>query len=163
MTIILVFPRCGTSNLHNRCSLSIYLALYCTGPTFYPIIKHWHTNILKLWQTASSNYCHCNAPKVDKINFFDIYANTKIGFFDANHAQCCTIRWVCSYSSHLLCKRNAIIVSQQSCSNVLIFFCCQLWPIHCLMNNNESTFVWNLLRNPMPFHLRLCAFTAKCT
>ncbi len=41
----------------------------------------------------------------------------QIGFFDAKHAQCCTIRWVCSYSSHILCKRNAIIVSQRSCSN----------------------------------------------
>ena len=43
---------------------------------FYPMINHWHANILQSWRTASSNHCHCNAPKVDKINFFDIYANT---------------------------------------------------------------------------------------
>jgi hypothetical protein len=30
---MLVCPRCGTSNIRNRCSLSIHLARYCTGPT----------------------------------------------------------------------------------------------------------------------------------
>ena len=34
ITIMLVCPRCETSNLHNRHSLSIHLAWYCTGPTF---------------------------------------------------------------------------------------------------------------------------------
>ena len=33
ITIMLVCPRCGTSNLQNRRSLSIHLARYCTGPT----------------------------------------------------------------------------------------------------------------------------------
>jgi hypothetical protein len=34
ITIMLVCPRCGTSNLHNRCSLLINLSQYCTGPIF---------------------------------------------------------------------------------------------------------------------------------
>ena len=71
----------------------------------------------------------------------------QIGFFDANHAQCCTIRWVCSYSSHLLCKRNAFIVSQQSCSTMT----------HSLVNEQKT--------NPPLYEIRSgtqCLSTCVC-
>ncbi len=84
---------------------------------FYPTINHWHANIPQSWRTASSNHCHLMLLRLTRSTSLISMQILQIGFFDANHAQCCTIRWVCSYSSHLLCKRNAIIVSQQSCLN----------------------------------------------
>ncbi len=74
ITIMLVFPRCGTSNLHNRRSLSIHLAWYCTGPTFLSNAlttgtstsrSHdgWHP--LSMATTSHQQARHCNAPEVN--------------------------------------------------------------------------------------------------
>ena len=238
---MLVCPRCGTSNLHNCCSLSVHLAQYCTGPTFLsntlttgtstshshdgrhplsmattshqqathfnipevnialptintlnamPSISHlsstqtdlaqsnlhytdfddadysqdndnhvffcpwrwrhtyqemffleeqlltstgccfsgslferdftaprkwsqhvWSSDTISLWSCASSKRqlqdVTCHVPGSTSLIPMPIL---QVRFFEA-HAQCCTFRWVCSYSSHLWHKRNKFIVS----------------------------------------------------
>jgi len=74
ITIMVVCPRCGTRNLHNRCSLSIQLARYCTGPTFLSNTLTNGTSIsctideqhLLSGATTSHQQARCfNAPEVN--------------------------------------------------------------------------------------------------
>jgi len=74
ITIMLVCPRCGTSNLQNRRSLSIHLARYCTGPTCLSntlttgmSTPHSHDgrHLLSMATTSHQQARHCNAPEVN--------------------------------------------------------------------------------------------------
>jgi hypothetical protein len=65
ITIMLVCPRCGTSNLHNRRSLSIHLARYCTGPTGKSTSRsHDGRHPLSMATTSHQQARHFNAPEV---------------------------------------------------------------------------------------------------
>jgi len=74
ITIMLVCPRFGTSNLQNRCSLSIHLAQYCTGPTCLSntlttgkSTPHSHDgrHLLSMANTSHQQARHFNAPEVN--------------------------------------------------------------------------------------------------
>ena len=74
ITIMLVCPRCGTSNLHNHRSLSIHLARYCTGPTFLSNAlttgtatsrSHDGRHPLSMATTSHQQARHFNAPEVN--------------------------------------------------------------------------------------------------
>jgi len=74
ITIMLVCPRCVTSNLHNPCSLSIHLAWYYTGPTFLSnalttgmSTSHSHDgrNPLSMATTSHQQARHFNAQEVN--------------------------------------------------------------------------------------------------
>ena len=74
ITIMLVCPRCGTSNLHNCCSLSVHLAQYCTGPTFLSntlttgtSTSHSHDgrHPLSMATTSHQQATHFNIPEVN--------------------------------------------------------------------------------------------------
>ena len=66
ITIMLVCPRCGTSNLHNRRSLSIHLARYCTGRTGKSTSRsHDGRHSLSMATTSHQQARHFNAPEVN--------------------------------------------------------------------------------------------------
>jgi hypothetical protein len=71
---MLVCPRCGTSNIRNRRSLSIHLARYCTGPTLPSNAFTTSTltsripegqHPLSMATTALQQARHFNAPEVN--------------------------------------------------------------------------------------------------
>ncbi len=74
ITIMLVCPRCRTSNIRNRCSLSIHLAWYCTGLTLPSDAFSMGTSTscihdgqhpLSMATTSLQQARHFNAPEVN--------------------------------------------------------------------------------------------------